>query len=81
MLLYLPKAVSRPVEHALAALALVFKRSDVRRQHPCSAKASRSASVNAVPLLRRGFMSRPNRNAGRLEVSESQVFESRRSSR
>jgi len=48
------------VEHPLAALTLVLERADVRRQQPVQREASRSASLNAVPLLRRGFMSRPS---------------------
>ena len=51
------------VENALAALALVLQGSDMRGKQAVKGESVALASVNAVPLLRRGFMrrSRPER--------------------
>ena len=53
MLLYLPKCGVARIENALAALALIFKRADVRRQQAVQAEdvafllGERSALVEA----------------------------------
>jgi len=58
MLLYLPKASVRLWSTRRRRSRCSAKVETWGGSNPCSPKASRSASVKAVPLLRRGFRSR-----------------------